>query len=525
MNSILEQLFGLEQMTNIMEAFPAALSESLTMTTVAYVLFGTFVGIIVGALPGLSPSMGLTLFLPFTFTSSGMWGFFLLMGVYCGAIYGGSITAILINTPGTASSGATAVDGYQMALRGEAGRALAISTVASTVGGLISAVILLLVMPFIVLISKSFAAPEFFALGVFGLAMVTRISTSSIIKGLLSAAVGLFLSCVGQDLFTGNPRFTFDTMYLLGGISMVPTIGMYAFAVAVTAVESDGAKNKFGGEFELHNIVPSWNDIRLTWRTMLRASIVGTVIGSIPGTGGDIAAWVSYNEARRTSHRRHSFGSGIVEGVAAPEAANNAVSGGALIPLLTLGIPGEAESTVLMYAFVAQGITPSPVLFADHTTEVFVMIFALILANIALLVIGFGGMRLFARISNIPLRRLLPVVFMLCCIGAFALNKNRIDMYVLTAVGVMGFLLRRGGFSAPSLILGLIVGSIMERNLRASMVLSDGSPMIFFTRPISCILLVITVVALVLPPMRYAVREINTRVILRKHTSVRRRDY
>ncbi|MDR1533755.1 MAG: tripartite tricarboxylate transporter permease [Planctomycetota bacterium] len=485
-------------------AFWAALEWS----NLFYAFFGTFVGIAVGAMPGLSSVMGLTIVLPFTFTIDGTGGFFMLLGVFCGAIYGGSITAILINTPGTANSAATCLDGYPMAKRGEAGRALSLSTLASTVGGLFSAFLLLWTSPLLARIATNFASPEYFALAVFGLSIVARVSSDSILKSLIAAAFGLFLATVGLDLFSGHPRFTFGTVYLMGGVAMVPLlIGMYAFAQGLTSAEESGRGVLPPSQHKITGILPRWDDLKAISGTLLRSSLIGSIIGAIPGTGGDIASWVAYNEAKRWSKRPEKFGTGVPEGVAAPEAGNNAVSGGALIPLLTLGIPGDAGTAVMLGAFMMHGIVPGPLLFRDHTVEVYTIIFGLFLANIFMCLLGYAGLRLFAKIPSIPMPTLLPIVFIFCFIGAFALNNNVDDIYFMIVTGVVGYALIKLGFSAPPLILGLILGGIVENNLTRSLVLSNGSLAIFFTRPISCVLMLIALSTLFVPAIRFAVKQ------------------
>ena len=485
---------------------------SLEFNNLFYVFFGTFVGIMVGAMPGLSSVMGLTIILPFTFTIDGTGGFFMLLGVFCGAIYGGSITAILINTPGTANSAATCLDGYPMAKRGEAGRALSISTMASTVGGLFSAFLLLWTSPYIAKIASNFASPESFALAVFGLSIVTRVSSTSVLKSLIGAILGLFLATVGLDLFTGDERFTFGTIYLTGGIAMVPLlIGMYAFAQGLTTAEDSARGIVPPPQYKLTGIFPRWDDFKATAPTLLRSSLIGSIIGAIPGTGGDIASWVSYNEAKRWSKHPEKFGTGLPEGIAAPEAANNAVSGGALIPLLTLGIPGDAGTAVMLGAFMMHGIVPGPLLFRDHTVEVYTIILGLFLANVFMCILGYAGLRLFAKIPSIPMPALLPIVFIFCFVGTFALNNNVDDIYFMIITGVVGYVLIKLGFSAPPIILGLILGQIMEQNLARSLTLSNGSFTIFFKRPIACTLLVIAILTLFVPSIKWAIREFRKR--------------
>jgi len=330
-----------------MDAFLQAAALVFTPTSLIYMFLGVFFGILCGAMPGLSAVMAVSILLPFTF-SLDQAGIMMLLGTFCGAIYGGSITAILINTPGTANSAATCLDGYPMATKlGQPGRALSISTMASTFGGLFSACALLFTAPLLSKIALNFGVPEMFALGVFGLSIVTAVSSHSIIKGLIGAILGLLLGTVGIDATSATMRFTFGTTYLIGGVQFVALlIGLFAFSQCLVTAEESMKEYKREKRKKLDQILPSKSDIKRTSPTILMCSIIGTIIGAIPGTGGDIASWIGYNESKRWSKHPEEFGHGAPEGIAAPEAANNAVSGGAMIPLLTLGIPGDSVTAV-----------------------------------------------------------------------------------------------------------------------------------------------------------------------------------
>lgn len=322
-------------------SFSLALGELLTWQNLLLMLFGTFFGIFCGAMPGLSSTMALTIMVPFTFSMSGYAGILCLLGIFCGSIYGGSITAILINTPGTSNSAATCLDGYPMTLRGEAGRALGMSTFASTFGGIFSALCLFITAPLLAKFALNFGAPENFALAVFGLSIVTSISSDNLIKGLLSMMMGLMISNVGMDILTAESRFTFGWTYLLGGLAyIVILIALYAFSQGLINVEGyQPGKVLNRQSAKLTRVLPTWKDIKCCISTILASSVIGTLIGAIPGTGGDIACWTAYSQVKKVSKNGKDFGKGCLQGVAAPEAANNAVSGGALIPLLTLGTP------------------------------------------------------------------------------------------------------------------------------------------------------------------------------------------
>ncbi len=483
-----------------MESLLTALAVVLQPYNFIMILFGTLIGILVGAMPGLSSVMGLSIMMPLTLSLEGSAGILMLLGIFCGAIYGGSITAILIKTPGTANSAATCLDGYPMATKmGQPGRALSISTMASTFGGLFSAVMLLWTAPALSKIALKFGAPEYFALAIFGLSMVTSISGKNVVKGMIGAVIGLMMATIGMNALTGTPRFTFNSVYLMGGIAMIPTlIALYAFSQGLSNIEGGAGKNVSGGA-KLERVLPTLSDIKRTFPTILRSSVIGTVIGAIPGTGGDIASWVGYNEAKRWSKHPEEFGEGVPEGIAAPEAANNAISGGALIPLLTLGIPGDAGTAVMLSALMMQGVVPGPMLFTEQTSTVYTIIVGLFFANICMCVLGYGAIRGFARIGNVSNTYLTPIVFVFCVVGTYALNNNILDIFMMMIFGAVAYVLIKCDFSMPPIILGLILGGLAEKNLQRALVISDGSVSVFFTRPISLALLVISAFSLIWP--------------------------
>lgn len=483
------------------ESLLAALMTVVQPYNIAVMFFGTLIGILVGAMPGLSSVMGLSIMMPLTLSMEGNSGMLMLLGIFCGAIYGGSITAILIKTPGTANSAATCLDGYPMATKlGQPGRALSISTMASTFGGLFSAVMLLWTAPMLSKIALKFGAAEYFALAVFGLSMVTSISGKSVVKGLIGAVLGLIMATIGMNSLTGTPRFTFGSVYLMGGIAMIPTlIALYAFSQGLNNIEGGGGTSSLHSKAKLERVLPTWQDMKLTFPTMLRSSIIGTIIGAIPGTGGDIASWVGYNEAKRWSKHPEKFGEGAPEGIAAPESANNAISGGALIPLLTLGIPGDAGTAVMLSALMMQGVVPGPMLFTEQTGTVYTIIVGLFFANLWMCLLGYSAIRGFAKIGNVSNTYLTPIVFVFCVVGTYALNNNILDIFMMMIFGVVAYVLIKCDFPMPPIILGLILGSLAEKNLQRALVISDGNISVFFTRPIALVLIVVSVISLLWP--------------------------
>lgn len=485
------------------EALMSALYTVFQPFNLFIIFLGCLIGILVGSMPGLSSIMGLSIMMPLTLKMQGESGVLMLLGVFCGAIYGGSITAILINTPGTANSAATTLDGYPMNLKGEAGRALGISTMASTFGGIFSSIMLFWISPLLSKVALNFGAPEYFALAIFGLSMVTSISAKNIVKGLIGAVLGLIMATIGIDSLTGQSRFTFGTVYLMGGIQMIPVlIALYAFAQGLINIENGCDQEDKGTKQKLNRIFPTLQDVKATLPTMFRSSIIGTIIGAIPGTGGDIACWVGYNEAKRVSKHKELFGKGIPEGVAAPEAANNAISGGALIPLLTLGIPGDAGTAVMLSALMMQGIVPGPLLFQTQGKVVYGIILGMFAANIAMCILGYCGIRIFAKIGDVSNKYLTPIVFAFCVVGTYAVNNNIIDILLMMFLGVIAYILIKLDFPMPPIILGLILGNLAEKNLQRSLVISHGSISIFFTRPISCGFLMIAIISILWPVVK-----------------------
>lgn len=483
-------------------SFLSALSITFSPLGLAVNFCGVLFGILCGAMPGLSAIMAITLMLPLSFSLDGLYGILMLLGVFCGAIYGGSITAILINTPGTANSAATCLDGYPMAhVLKQPGRALSISTTASTFGGVFSAIALLFTAPLLSKVAMNFGVAEYFALGVFGLSIVTGVSSKSVVKGLIGALVGLLLGTVGMDATSATMRFTFGSSYLIGGIEFVPMlIGLYALSQCLISAEESLHNVAHHTKTKLTQILPTKEDFIRCLPTFIRSSIFGTLIGAIPGTGGDIACWVGYNEAKRFSKHPEEFGHGAPEGIAAPEAANNAVSGGALIPLLTLGIPGDAATAIMLGALMMQGITPGPLLFSTQTMKVYAIIAGLFIANIFMALLGFSGIRLFAKISSVPQKWLTPMVFLFCAIGTYALNNNLNDIYLMLIAGVVAFFLIKMDFPMPPVILGLILSATVENNLRRTVVLANGKFFSYlFHRPIAVVLLIIAIISLFYP--------------------------
>lgn len=474
------------------------LSVLLDPYNIFLVLLGVFIGIVVGALPGLTVAMGLAVLLPFTFGMSPEKALILLMGVYAGGMYGGSISAVLVNIPGTAGAIATNLDGYPMAKKGLAGQAIGFTTVGSFIGGTLGVIALIMLAPPIAKFALSFGAPEYFALAFFGLAIIASVTGKSLAKGLIGGMFGLLIGCIGWDPITNVPRFTFGNPNLMGGVEFVPVmIGIFGLAEALnqlSLVKSQGVIQQ-----NLGRVVPKLKQIIKYTKTALRSSAIGVFIGALPVAGGSIAALVSYNEAKRASKEPETFGKGNPEGVFASETANNAAVGGALVPCMTFGIPGDAITAVLLGAFMIHSLQPGPMLFKEHGDIVIAMFAALAVANFGLLFMGLSLAKFFAKLITTPLNILLPIVTILCVVGSYALRNNMWDVTVLLVFGLIGLFMKKVGIPPATVILGLVLGPMAESNLRRALITSDGSWMIFLNRPIAAVILLFAILSAVIP--------------------------
>lgn len=458
---------------------------------------GTTAGIVIGALPGLTATMGVALLVPLTFGRAPLESISMLIGIYCGAMYGGSISAILIRTPGTPAAAATVLEGYPMAKRGEAGRAMSMALFASFFGGVVGVVIMTFASPFISNIALEFGPVEYFSLAIFGLSVIVSISGRSLVKGAISAFFGLLIASIGFDPISGFPRFTFGMMEMMEGPPFIPTlIGLFAVSEVFNEVQKTGQIQQIKAKIDRY--LPSWTDIKSTFKTLVRSSLIGTGIGAIPGAGGDIAAFVSYGEAKRASKNPERFGTGEIDGLAASESANNACSGGAMIPLLSLGVPGDAVTAVLLGAFVVQGLQPGPMLYKEHMDFVYQIFASMLLAQIAMQFIGMAGIRVFAKVILVDRAVLTPSIFVLSMVGAYAMRSNIFDVYTTLAFGILGYLMMRYDYPVSPILLALILGPMAESNLRRALVISGGEPSILFSRPIAVGLMLLAVASLVL---------------------------
>ncbi len=493
-----------------MDAIIAAFSQVFSIYNFLLLVLGTVVGIFIGAMPGLSVNMGLALLFPITFTVGGLGGIIMLLGIYCGAIYGGSITAILLKTPGTPASAATTLDGYPMAIiNGQPGRALSISTTASTFGGVFSVVCLILFAPMLAKIALQFSKPEYFALAVFGISMVTSVSSGSVLKGIVGCIVGLWIATIGLDAMSGMERFTLGTLYLSGGVSFMPIlIGLFALTqVFVNCEESVGTKQQ-KSDIKIDSVLPSCADVKLTLPTLVRSSAIGTFIGCVPGTGGDIGSWISYNQAKVWAKDSSQFGKGDPRGIAASESGNNSVVGGAFIPVLTLGIPGDGATAIILGALMVHGIQPGPLLFVNNPAGVYTIFLGLLAANILMGAFGFSFIRMFARVVNIPRQILLPIIAVMAIMGTYSYNNSMPDVAIMVCAGIVGYFMHKGGMSVPGVIIGIILGKLAEENFTGSLMMSDGSAVVFLEHPLCAVLLFLSALSLFSPMYRPMLRKL-----------------
>ena len=466
----------------MIEILQQALFIFATWQNVLLLALGVFIGTFVGAVPGMTTPMAVALTLPFTFTLSPVSGILLLLGVYKGGIYGGSITAILINAPGTPAASCTVLDGYPLARRGEARRALDIALYASCIADFMSNLALILCAGFLASLALAFGSPEVFTLILFSLTIIASVSGDQLLKGLGSAAFGLILAIVGLDLVYGTNRFIFGEVELMSGLNFIPVlIGLFALPEIIAfygRVEVAREYNPLAGRGA------GLDDLRKTLKTIIRGSAIGVILGAIPGIGGAPAAFLSYSEAKRTSKNGDKFGNGEIEGVAAAESGNNGTAGATLIPLLALGIPGDITTAIILGAFMIHGLRPGPLLFQDNLSLIYALFIGIMLSSFYLFAIGKFSIRLISRIADIPHRILFPIVLTLCVFGAYAVNNTVFDVGVMFVMGLFGFMMLKLKIPAAPFLIAFILGPMLEDNFRQSLLMSRGSWSIFFSSPI-----------------------------------------
>ena len=464
---------------------------------------GVLLGTVIGVLPGLGPPATIAMLLPLTFNMQPAGAMIMLAGIYYGAKYGGSTTSILMNVPGESASVITCLDGYQMARNGRAGAALGLAAIASFVAGTVGVVGLMLVAPPLAKLSLAFSSPEYFALMAFGLAMVVLLAGASLVKALLSMLVGLWIAGIGTDLFSATSRFTFGRAELLGGIEFtIVAIGIFAVGEVLVSVESSRGGQLLPVPRGLRNLLPTRQDLKDSRFAFANGSIVGFLVGVLPGAGSTIASLLSYGIEKSVSKRPEAFGTGVPEGVAAPEGANNAETGGALVPLLTLGIPGSATTAMLLAALVLWGFRPGPLFLDEQPALFWALVASMYVGNLMLLVLNLPLVPLFAQLLRLPAAALLPLILGVSIVGVMTVSSTLFAGLLLAGFGLAGWLMRRLDYPAAPLVLGLVLGDPMERALRQSLMMSQGDLSILVSRPISATILVLAALVLVVPLMR-----------------------
>jgi putative tricarboxylic transport membrane protein len=460
---------------------------------------GCFLGTIVGVLPGLGPAATIAMLLPLTFGMDPASGIIMLSGIYFGAKYGGSTTSILLNIPGEASSVVTCLDGYQMARKGRGGAALGIAAIASFVAGTFGIVALTVLAPPVAGFALRFSSPEYFALMALGLSLVVVLGGDSLLKAILSLLVGLWLTSIGTDLFTSQSRYTFGTVALISGIDfMLVAIGVFAVAGVLESIHAKEETKLLPVPRGMRNLLPSWAELRACRFAFLNGSVVGFIVGVLPGAGSSIASFIAYGLEKAVSRHPERFGTGVPEGVAAPEGANNADSGGALVPLLTLGLPGGGTTAILLSALVLWGVKPGPLMMQDSPQVFWGLVASLYIGNAMLLILNLPLVPLFAQILRIPLFVLFPVVLGLTIVGAYSIADSALNIVMLAGFGLLGYAMARLDFPTAPLILGFVLGDPMERAVRQALTMSQGDIAILFSRPLSATMLVCAAAVLVL---------------------------
>jgi len=484
----------MEILANVMLGFQVALQPA----NLFFCFMGVLIGTLVGVLPGLGPVAAMSLLLPTTFHLSPVSAIIMLSGIYYGAMYGGSTTSILVNIPGEAASVITCLDGYQMARKGRAGAALGIAAFGSFIAGTLSIVGLMLLAPLLAEVALKFGPPEYFSLMLLGLVIVTFLAGSSMPKALLMAAFGLFLGLIGMDIMTATPRFTFGMYFLMDGVGLVPVVmGLFGVSEVLLNVESKLERQIF--VTKIKGLLPNRKDWRDSAWPIIRGSVIGFFLGILPGGGAVISSFVSYGVEKKLSRHPEKFGSGVIEGVAGPESANNAAAGGAFIPLLTLGIPANAVMAMLLGALTIYGMQPGPMLIKQHPDLFWGVVTSMYIGNIMLLVLNLPLIGIWVKILKIPYEVLFPLILLFCLIGVFSLNNNVGEIGLMLFFGGVGYFLKKFNYEAAPLVLAMVLGPMMENALRQSLIMANGSAAIFFTRPISLGVALLVLALLILP--------------------------
>jgi putative tricarboxylic transport membrane protein len=455
-------------------------------------------GTLVGVLPGLGPTAAIALLLPNTFHVTPVTAIIMLAGIYYGAMYGGSTTSILVNIPGEAASVITCLDGYQMALKGRAGPALGIAAFGSFIAGTISVLGLMLVAPPLAKFALAFGPPEYFSLMLMGIVVLIYLASGSILKALMMAVFGLLLGTIGMDAISGTQRLTFGVLELADGIGLIPAImGLFGVAEVISNVEEEMKREIITAKVK--NLLPNLRDWKDSFWPIIRGSFLGFFIGILPGPAPVISAFTSYAIEKKISKHPEKFGTGVIEGVAGPESANNAATGGAFIPLFTLGIPANSVIAILLGAFMIHGIQPGPMLISKYPDLFWGTIMSMYLGNIMLLILNLPLIGLWVKVLKVPYPILFPLILLFCLVGVFSLNYSNVEVALMIGFGIFGYLARKFQFEMAPLVLAIVIGPMMENNLRLALTISQGDPWIFIQKPISAVFMIVSLVLLISP--------------------------
>ncbi len=473
-------------------------SVALQPMNIFYCFMGCLIGTLVGVLPGIGPTAAMSLLLPATFHVTPVSAIIILAGIYYGAQYGGSTTSILINIPGEAASVVTCLDGYQMARQGKAGPALGIAAFGSFIAGTLGIIGLTLLAPPLVRFAIQFGPPEYFALMCLGMVTLTFLSSSSMVKALMMACFGVIVGSVGTDNISGSARFTFGILELMDGVGLIPLVmGLFGIAEILLNFEKKIDREIF--QTRVKGLLPTLKDWIQVKGAIARGTVIGFFLGILPGGGSILASFVCYAVEKRVSKYPEKFGTGVIEGVAAPETANNSAAQGAFIPLLTLGIPPNAIMALLLAALIIHGVTPGPLLLKQHPDIFWGVIASMYIGNLMLLVLNLPLIGLWVQVLKVPYPILMPLIILFCMIGAYSVANSTVDVIFMLIFGIAGYLMKKLRYDAPPMILAFVLGPMMEFSLKQALMLSQGSFVIFFTRPISATCLILTIILLILP--------------------------
>ncbi len=483
---------------------------ALSWQNLFFCFMGCLMGTLIGVLPGIGPAAGVSILIPLTFGMNTTTALITMAGLYFGAMYGGSTTSILVNVPGEAASVVTALDGYQMARKGRAGPALGMAALSSFFAGTVSVILITFTAPLLVAVALSFGPPEYFALTFLGLTLVTSLTGESAIKGLMSGIFGLIIACVGIDPSSGFARFTYDQLYLLDGFGFINiAVGLFAVAEVMENMEQPAAEIYAKTKLSFKSMFPNIQDWKDSFGALWRGTVIGFFIGVLPGAGPTIASFLTYTVEKKVSRHPEKFGTGVIEGVAAPESANNAAAGGAFVPMLTLGIPGSGVTAILLGALLLHGLRPGPMLMQTNPEFVWGLIASMYIGNVMLVILNMPLIGLWVAMLRVPYKVMMPLIVAISAVGIYATENNIFDLWVMLGFGILGFVMRKLDFPASPIVLAVVLGPLVENSLKQSLIISGGSVAIFFTRPIAAVFIIFALLSIFAPLFSTAWRKLR----------------